>query len=249
MKQHGFSLVELMVALVLGSLVSLAATQLFLVNRQADNLQKGLAEVQDQGRFIFDYLSRDLMLAGHDPLGSVTPFVFSGHGGQVSADGSLSDTLVLQVNGGQDCLGNSFDGIKKYSVGAAKNLLCTEYKNVAGTWTAVYSNSESLIDNVEAFQVLYGLDYDSLGETGYGQADAYVPATLAASASQRIVSVRFAVLLASSRTAGFDAAKAPASFALLDRTLAAADGIDARDGRLYRQYTSTVALRNQAEDQ
>lgn len=249
MKQHGFSLVELMVALLLGSLISIAATQLFLVNRQADNLQKGLAAVQDQGRFIFDFLSRDLMQAGHDPLASVAPFVFTGHGGQVSTDATRFDTLVLQVNGGTDCLGNGFTGIKKYHVGNTNNLICTEYENQAGTWTARYGNAESLIDNVEAFQVLYGLDYDSLGETGYGQADAYVPASLAANASQRIVSVRFAVLLGSSQGVGFDKTLAPASFALLDRTLTSSDGIDARDGRLYRQYTATVALRNQVEDE
>lgn len=249
MQQRGFSLVELMVALLLGSLISLAATQLFLVNRRADNLQEGLSAVQDQGRFIVDFLSRDLMQAGHDPLASVAPFVFTGHDGHVSADGSRFDTLVLRVNDGTDCIGNTaFSGIKQYRVGSANNLLCTEFKNEAGTWSAVHANSESLIDNVEAFQVLYGLDYDSLGASGYGQADAYVPATLAAAATQRIVSVRFAVLLSSARTVGFDSALAPASFTVLDRSLGATEGINPADGRLYRMFTSTVALRNQMED-
>ena len=246
--QHGFSLVELMVALLLGSLISIAATQLFLVNRQADNLQQGLASVQDQGRFIFDFMSRDLMQAGHDPVASVAPFVFSGHGGQVSADGDRFDTLVLRMNDGLDCIGNTFTGLKKYHVGANKNLICAEYENVAGTWTAKYANAESLIDNVEAFQVLYGLDYDSLGSAGYGQADAYVPASLAGSSGRRIVSVRFAVLLGSSQNVGFDRTSAPDSFAVLDRVVGADEGLNPADGRLYRMYRSTVALRNQAED-
>lgn len=249
MKLRGFSLVELMVALLLGSLISLAATQLFLANRRADNLQQGLAAVQDQGRFVFDFLSRDLMQAGHDPSAAVEPFVFTGHDGHVGADGSRFDTLVMRVNEGVDCIGEEdFTGIKKYRVGDTNNLLCTEYELTGGVWTAKHTNSESLVDNVEAFQVLYGLDYDSLGASGYGQADAYVPARLAAAATQRIVSVRFAVLLGSSKSVGFESSRAPSSFNVLDRTLGSSEGINPADGRLYRMFTSTVALRNQVED-
>lgn len=251
MTRNGFSLVELMVALLLGSLISIAATQLFLVNRQADNLQQGLSTVQDQGRFIFDFLSRDLMQAGHGPLEAVQPFVFSGHDGHVSVDAEQHDTLVMQVNKGTDCVGNEdFVGIKKYHVREAfgtLSLLCTEYEDVSGVWTAKYANAEALIDNVEGFQVLYGLDYQALGAKGYGQADVYVPASLADEASQRIVSVRFAVLLASDRKVGFDSALAPDSFTLLDQSLGEDQGVDPADGRLYRVYSSTVALRNQAE--
>lgn len=252
MRRNGFSLVELMVALLLGSLISIAATQLFLVNRQTDNLQQGLSAVQDQGRFIFDFLSRDLMQAGHDPLAAVQPFIFKDHGGHVSADTGQYDTLVMQVNDGIDCIGgDGFTGIKKYRVARHSgigSLLCTEFEDIAGTWTAKYANSESLIDNVEGFQVLYGLDYQTLGAPGYGQADIYVPASLADDASQRIVSVRFAVLLASDRKVGFDSTLAPESFALLDQSIGEAQGVDPADGRLYRVYSSTVALRNQLEE-
>lgn len=246
MNRNGFSLVELMVALLLGSLISIAATQLFLVNRQADNLQQGLAAVQDQGRFIFDFLSRDLMQAGHDPLESVVPFVFADHDGHVGVDGDRYDTLVMRVNDGVGCVSNSdFTGIKKYHVGNSKNLICAEFEQVGTDWVA--RNSESLIDNVEGFQVLYGLDYQSLGATGYGQADAYVPASLADDAAQRIVSVRFGVLLGSDRVVGFERDRGPESFTLLDQAIST-DDVDPRDGRLFRAYTSTVALRNQAEE-
>lgn len=248
MVRNGFSLVELLVALLLGSLISIAATQLFLVNRQADNLQQGLSSVQDQGRFIFDYLSRDLMQAGHDPDSAVEPFLFDVGSTQRSLDDSPSDTLVMRVNGGIDCVGNpGFNGIKKYHVGGDRNLICVEYIDNVGAWDDV--NSESLINNVEAFQVLYGLDYDSLGESGYGQADAYVPASLAVGATQRIVSARFAVLLSSDRVVGFDASLAPAAIQLLDQSIDDADNVNLDDGRMYRVYSSTVALRNLKEDE
>src|SRR5690606_14015527 len=225
--------------LLLGSLIAIAATQLFLVNRQADNLQQGLSAVQDQGRFIFDFLSRDLMQAGHHPLAAVEPFVFDSTSSQRSLDDSRYDTLVLQVNDGVNCQGTTgFSGIKKYHVGNSKNLICVDYIDAAGAWDD--QNSESLIDNVEAFQVLYGLDYQRLGETGYGQADIYTTATQLTDTDRRVVSVRFAVLLASDRSAGFDPARAPESITLLDQQIED-DVVNYADGRIYRVYSSTVA--------
>lgn len=247
MKRNGFSLVELMVALLLGSLISIAATQLFLVNRQADNLQQGLSVVQDQGRFIFDFLSRDLMQAGHHSLAAIEPFVFDSSSSQRGLDGNRYDTLVLQVNDGVNCQGvPGFSGIKKYHVGANKNLICVDYIDNGGAWDD--QNSESLIDNVEAFQVLYGLDYQRLGEAGYGQADIYTTATQLTDADRRVVSVRFAVLLASDRSVGFDPARAPESLFLLDQQIGD-DVVNFSDGRIYRVYSSTVALRNQVEEE
>jgi type IV pilus assembly protein PilW len=245
MNRNGFSLVELMVALLLGSLISIAATQLFLVNRQADNLQQGLSSIQDQGRFIVDYLSRDLMQAGHHPDAAIDPFVFAATEPRRSVDDPRHDTLVMQVNNGAGCQGDAgFTGVKRYRVDAARNLICADFRLVAGAWQP--GNSETLIDNVEAFQVLYGVDFDtSLGQSGYGYADAYADATSVALAPQRIVSVRFAVLLSSDRPAGVDASLAPASVPVLDQDIGSDAGVTLDDRRIYRVFTSTVALRNQ----
>ena len=249
-QMRGFSIVELMVALLLGSLVSLAAVQLFMLNRQTESLQAGLASVQDQGRFIFDSLSRDLMQTGHSTLSSIEPFAFTGHGGQVGSDGPLYDVLVLNVDNGLDCLGNgSFTGIKKYWVDTTKRngLFCSEYEEAAGVWSAANTNSESLIENVEAFQVLYGLDLDSPGSPGYGEANVYVTAALA-NAARRIVSVRFGVLLSSDHTVGGEAGVAPASIDVLDQTITKNSGVNLDDGRLFRVFASTVALRNPVDE-
>ena len=248
MKPNGFSLVELMVALLLGSIITAAAVELFVVNRQTENLQQGVSLIQDQGRFIFDYVSRDLMQAGHGTTEAVDPFIFSGHNGIVGSDGNRYDVLVTQVDGGVGCQGNTgFSGIKQYFVNSSRSLLCSEYKNVAGSWTA--GNSESLIDNVEAFQVLYGLDYNKFGEAGYGQANLYTNAAGAVAAGKRIVSVRFGVLLSSDHVVSLDKSLAPTSITLLDQTIDASDGVTLNDGRLFRVYSSTVALRNQMDPQ
>ena len=247
---NGFSIVELMVALLLGSLVALAATQLFLVNRQTENLQQGLASVQDQGRFAVDYMSRDLMQAGHDPAGAVQPFVFTGDADSISKDGTKYDPIAFQVRDGFDCIGNgSYSGLKIYYV-EDHGLRCS-YTAASGRQT-----SGTIIDGVEALQVQYGVDYDDLGKAGYGQADVYTnaggaKALLESSTKKRIVSVRFAILLSSPAVVSTDTAFQPASsIQVLDKTFnsgTTSSTVNLRDGRLYRVFSSTVTIRNQVD--
>jgi len=56
-QQKGFTLVELMVALALGLVITLAATQLFITNQLSFNLQRGMGNVQENGRFAIDYIN------------------------------------------------------------------------------------------------------------------------------------------------------------------------------------------------
>jgi len=248
--RNGFSIVELMVALLLGSLIAIAATQLFLVNRQTSNLQQGIASVQDQGRFALDYISRDLMQAGHDPAGAVQPFVFTGDTDEISKDGTKYDPIAFQVREGFDCIGSNtpYSGVKIYYVDDHK-LRCSYTTMMSGRQYA-----ESIIDGVEALQVQYGIDYDDFGQTGYGQADVYTNATAAkdmitATSKKRIVSVRFALLLSSPGIVSTDTEFAPASsIQVLDRTYnsgTATNTMNLLDGRLYRVFSSTVTIRNQ----
>ena len=44
-KQRGFSLVELMVALLLGTLITAAAVQMFITNQRSFRLQQTMSEV------------------------------------------------------------------------------------------------------------------------------------------------------------------------------------------------------------
>ena len=49
--QQGYTLIELMVALVLGLLISAAAIQLFITSQNTFSLQQGGADVQDSSIF------------------------------------------------------------------------------------------------------------------------------------------------------------------------------------------------------
>ncbi|MDN5511403.1 PilW family protein [Acinetobacter sp.] len=63
--QKGFTLVELMVALILGLLISAAAVQLFLGGLLGSRMQDANAELQNSGVFGLDYVARDIRLANY----------------------------------------------------------------------------------------------------------------------------------------------------------------------------------------
>ena len=62
---HGVSLIELMIAMVIGLILLLGLIQVFSASRVAYQVSEGLARVQENGRFAMDFLQRDLRMAGH----------------------------------------------------------------------------------------------------------------------------------------------------------------------------------------
>ncbi len=62
--QHGFSLVELMIALALGILVVGAAFAIFHSNQRSYQANQGLNRIQENARIAFELISRDLRAAG-----------------------------------------------------------------------------------------------------------------------------------------------------------------------------------------
>jgi type IV pilus assembly protein PilW len=245
-RQRGLSLVELMVAMVLGLLIMAAVVQLFLTNRQTFNLQQGIASVQEQGRFAVDFLSKEIMWAG---FGDV-PAAFKFSDGNVSAseDGAPYDTIYVLLDtvgdassNPRDCSGgelnqngdDNFDPaetFKKYHVNVEDDgngvLMCSDSDG----------SSTVLIDNVEAFQVLFGVadGPDDNRVFRYVSADQI-------NGSEEIVSVRFAILVASDEVAVSERNQAlpvdifGTSFE---------DDVDFNDGRLRRLFVSSVAIRN-----
>jgi len=61
----GLSLIELMIAVLIGTFLMLGVVQVFGASREAYRLSEGLARVQENGRFALDYLQRDIRMAGH----------------------------------------------------------------------------------------------------------------------------------------------------------------------------------------
>ena len=67
---RGFSLIELMIALMLGLLVVGSASAIFISNRQTYRATEGLGRVQENGRMAFELMSRDIREAGGNACGN-----------------------------------------------------------------------------------------------------------------------------------------------------------------------------------
>lgn len=71
--QRGFSLIELMIAMLLGLLVVAAAGGVFISNKRVYNATETLGRIQENTRVAFELMSRDIREAGGNPCGSSVP--------------------------------------------------------------------------------------------------------------------------------------------------------------------------------
>lgn len=62
--QAGLSMIELMIAMVIGLILTAAVLQVFIGSKTTYSAQTGLARLQENGRFALEYISRDVRLAG-----------------------------------------------------------------------------------------------------------------------------------------------------------------------------------------
>lgn len=69
---QGFSLIELMVAMVIGLITLLALTNMFTNVSQMNISQNGLARLQENGRFLMLRLKNDIESIGHQPCASIS---------------------------------------------------------------------------------------------------------------------------------------------------------------------------------
>lgn len=60
--QKGFTLIELMISLTLGLIISAAAILLFLTSGKSLSLQQGVSDIQDNANFGLNYITHDLRL-------------------------------------------------------------------------------------------------------------------------------------------------------------------------------------------
>ncbi|MCC8444156.1 PilW family protein [Xanthomonas cannabis] len=61
----GLSLIEMMIALVIGLVLLLGVIQVFSASRTAFQLSEGASRAQENARFALDFLARDIRMAGH----------------------------------------------------------------------------------------------------------------------------------------------------------------------------------------
>ncbi len=127
-KQGGFSLIELMISLVLGLVVSAAVVQVMVSNNSTERLNRSIASAQENGRFIIARLRNDLIMTGrydmlrpelnkdvdivieaafvhNNPIPVVGDFSSGLTKGVIEGGGTASDTLMVSLQARKDCRG------------------------------------------------------------------------------------------------------------------------------------------------
>lgn len=149
LRQGGFGLVELMVALVLGLLVTLAAASLLVAAQSGYAAQDALAQVDDAGRFALDAVERavrqgawvELDRDEAAPSAAARPARVKGLDNHVPASGAagIDDARAGGVNG-SDVLALRFDGAGAGPDGDGSVLSCAGFTVGAGSegWSIFY---------------------------------------------------------------------------------------------------------------
>ena len=105
-KQSGSSMVELMVALLVVSLLMIAMVAMFLSSRASFIGQEQIGRLQENGRYAFNLITKEIERAGYRPEVWEPPrlgFAFTNN--TTNGSGTDSDTIELQYESNEDCLG------------------------------------------------------------------------------------------------------------------------------------------------
>jgi type IV pilus assembly protein PilW len=95
----GFSLVELMVAVALGLLLTTAMAYVYLSSKTAFSRQQQLSSIQQSVRIAFEYLSSDARMVGHMGCYTGLPTLGTTEFNTALAAGSIATNFALGVEG------------------------------------------------------------------------------------------------------------------------------------------------------
>jgi len=249
LKQKGFSLIELMVAAMLGLILLAGVIQIFLSSNQSYILQDKLATIQEEGRFALIYLENQIEMAGwnaEDNNDNLPAIDFDNSSNDTNDTLALSFVKTVNAVDNLDCNGNVVDSglvTNQFSVNADDELVCKGLVKTASSTT--FSDPQTLISGVDSFQVLYGV------ETGMvcpdGSVDRYMTSeeVVNANLTNNILSVRVGLLLKSDQDVFSQNEKS--SFQILDKVFEyPSASATSGDKLLRRLFQQTIFMPNSA---
>ncbi len=228
--QAGFSLIEMMIAMVIGLFLMGGVVSVYINSSQSSRVNQSMRTLQENGRFALSSLRNNIQMAGYvdsyDSEDAIDPFP--------NADNSFFEKLTVRFQADQDCVGAdttaTHGGFAENTLEIVNGeLICTG--NAGGA-----AAPQTIITGVDQMQILYGLD-----DGGDGVADRYVSATTVttnAGWKESVTSVRIALLLNSEQDIKPAAESKP--YPLLDGNSA-----NFNDRKLHKVFTSTILIRNQ----
>ena len=127
-RQYGVTLVELMVALALGLLITVAMLKVYVDASRMYRFNEGLARVQENGRFALEFIRRDARVAGFWGCYSDAPLT-----NQISATSDAwLDVAAGHITGTNDDGLNSADSITFRSATGSGTLVNTTMTAISG---------------------------------------------------------------------------------------------------------------------
>ena len=146
-RQRGVTVVELLIAMLLGLFLMSSLYFMYFKSRQAYRYQNGLAQVQEQGRFATNFLTKSLRMAGF-PGDDMPP------GNKIEGVDGPTDTVTVRLRDDLDCQEVATAGVavNRFRINAS-NLECSG----DGIIWDIY------VRNVEDMQILYGEDLNADG--------------------------------------------------------------------------------------
>jgi type IV pilus assembly protein PilW len=221
--QSGMTLIELMIALLIGAFLLAGILQIFISSRQTYRMQEALSRLQENGRFALELIDRDVRMAGYwfclTPSSPDTD-IDGTNDNAVNGDDIDDDTDTLTLKG-------AFTQTPTGVCGTAVDTAAAYYTDLSSTITYRINNDvleqgtnnqwNPLVDGIEDMQILYGEDTDADNTANY-----YVPAGTAGLVMANVVSIRITL-----------------SASTIDNNLTTAG-----DGRIRRNFNSTIAVRN-----
>lgn len=130
----GFTLIELMISLVLGLLISAAVIQVYIISTRTVTVQQGASEVQDSTIFALQSLEDQIRIANlGNPITNLNDTTMNGGivlTGDNLGDNSYADTGYLTVSAGQTGTAgsNGWTGVSNTDV--ASDQLTIQYRNI-----------------------------------------------------------------------------------------------------------------------
>lgn len=218
--QQGLTLVELMIALLIGLILTLAAVQVFLTNQRTFALQQAISELNNDGQLAMRFMVSRVRHAGLGDTEAIPPVATT----KIDDKPLDNNTLVVQAWGEGGCFGAFDEGVITTQFSLNNNILqCQD---------SVENKPYELLQGVEAFNILYGIDEVKdgvLGVTRYVTADALNKNSI-------IVAIRFSFLLSGMEITSSNASES--SDWVLNQE------VKKNDRRIRRVYSTTVQVRN-----
>jgi len=268
-RQTGYTMVEFLIAATIGLILLAGVGQLFIGSGQTFRAQRQLANIQDGGRFALWFLKEDIEGAGWTatpPNSTITNAVlilnsdtFSGAGqcpGDIcSADGANDfDDITIGQYGPFDCNGSAapidpnvdLDAVIPPIPAGANQVVRNRYfvqNNQLFCWGNASPVAQPLVENVDAFQVLYGVSSINPPANADGKlcwdrgVDQYVSTPVVDSSVGVVVAIRFSLLIAGDPNRE-TSINIPRTYIVGDRTYQFNDQIPRR------VFNLTVPIRN-----